>query len=61
MVNKHKDPNLGKNGKLLINFLATWNILRAFGIIHGHLVHFSGFGIMFKEKSGDPGVEAELN
>jgi hypothetical protein len=42
--------------------MAIWNILRAFGISHDHLVHFlliwyisSGFGIMYKEKSGNPG------
>jgi hypothetical protein len=43
--------------------MAIWNILRTFGIFFDHLVHFvlhnwghfSGFGIMYQEKSGNPG------
>jgi hypothetical protein len=42
--------------------MAIWNILRSFGIFNDHLVHyvffwciFSGFGIMYQEKSGNPG------
>jgi hypothetical protein len=41
--------------------MAIWNILRTFGIFYDHLVHFvfiwyifSGFGIMYREKSGNP-------
>jgi hypothetical protein len=41
--------------------MAVWNILRMFGIFYDHLVPFmfiwyifSGFGIMYQEKSGDP-------
>jgi hypothetical protein len=53
-----KNPNLGKfwralDVKMLIYFSAIWNILRHFGILFDHLVHFvfvwyifSGFGIM---------------
>jgi hypothetical protein len=60
-----KNPNLGKfwralDGKMLIYFMANWNILRTFGIFYVHLVEFvfiwyifSGFGIMHQEKSGN--------
>jgi hypothetical protein len=34
--------------------MAIWNILQIFGYFYGPLVHFSGFGIMYHEKSGDP-------
>jgi hypothetical protein len=42
--------------------MAIWNILGTFGIFYGtlvhvtfvNLVHFSGFGIMYQEKSGNP-------
>jgi hypothetical protein len=41
--------------------MAIWNILQTFGIFYDHLVHFvfvryifSGFGIMYQEKSGNP-------
>jgi hypothetical protein len=53
--------------KSLIHFMAIWNIylhlgyftdiwdiLRTFGIFYDHLVHFSGFGIMQQENSGNP-------
>jgi hypothetical protein len=42
--------------------MAVWNILWIFGIFNDHLVNFvfiwyifSGFGIMYQEKSGNPG------
>jgi hypothetical protein len=48
--------------KVYIFFMAIWNILWIFGIFYNHLVHFvficyilSGFGIMYQEKSGNPG------
>jgi hypothetical protein len=41
--------------------MATWNISGTFGIFYDHLVHFefvwyifSGFGIVYQEKSGNP-------
>jgi hypothetical protein len=47
--------------KMLIYFMAIWNILRTFGIFYDHLVHFvfvwyifSCFGTMYQEKSGNP-------
>jgi hypothetical protein len=56
-----KNPNLGKfwralDWKMLIYFMDIWNILRTFGIFCVHLVHFSGFGILYQEKSGNPAV-----
>jgi hypothetical protein len=62
-----KNPNLGKfwralDWKMLISFLAIWNILWSFGMFWDHLVQFvfmlyifSGVGIMHQEKSGYPG------
>jgi hypothetical protein len=47
---------------MLIYFRAIWNILQIFGYfinigyICVHLVHFSGFGIMYLEKSGNPAI-----
>jgi hypothetical protein len=52
-----KNPNLGKfwrafDWKMFIYFMAIWNILRTFGKVYDHLVHFellwyisSSFGI----------------
>jgi hypothetical protein len=67
---KTKNLNLGKfwrilDWKMLIYFMAIWNILHTFGIFYDHLVHFvfiwytfSCFGIVYLEKSGNPdGVE----
>jgi hypothetical protein len=36
--------------------MAIWDILLPFGTFCVHLVHFSGFGILYQEKSGDPGI-----
>jgi hypothetical protein len=43
-----KNPNLGKilkvsNWKMLIYFMAIWNILWTFGISYDHLAHFVFF------------------
>jgi hypothetical protein len=40
-----KNPNLGNfwtalDWKMLVYFIAIWNILWTFGILYGHLVHF---------------------
>jgi hypothetical protein len=60
---------------MLIFFMAILNILRTIGIFYGHLgyfmticyIHyvlfkyiFSGFGIMYKEKSGNPAVNTKI-
>jgi hypothetical protein len=64
-----QNPNLGKflrvlDWKILIYLMAIWNILWRFGIFYGHLVRFvfiwytfSRFGIMYQEKSGNPGYD----
>jgi hypothetical protein len=39
---------------MLIYFVAIWYNLQPFGIVCGNLVIFSGFGIMYQEKSGNP-------
>jgi hypothetical protein len=61
-----KYPNLGKfwralDRKMLIYFIAIWNIFRTFWKFYGHLEQFlliwyifSGFGIMYQERSGNP-------
>jgi hypothetical protein len=61
-----KNPNLVKflralYWKMLICYVAIWNILRTFGIFYDQLVHFvfiwcifPFFGIMRQEKSGNP-------
>jgi hypothetical protein len=36
-------------------FMAIWHILWQPGIVYGHMVHFSNFGILCQEKSGNPG------
>jgi hypothetical protein len=38
----------------LVYFTAIWHILLRFGIFYGYLVHFSPFGMLNKEKSGNP-------
>jgi hypothetical protein len=65
-----KNSNLGKfwsalDWKMFQYFMAIWNILWRLGIFYDHLVHFeiiwytfSGFGIMYQEKSGNPVVES---
>jgi hypothetical protein len=38
----------------LVQFTVFCYILWTFGIVRGNLVHFSRFGILYKEKSGNP-------
>jgi hypothetical protein len=40
----------------LVYFMAIWYILGPFGLLYGYLVYFSRFGILYKEKSGNPGT-----
>jgi hypothetical protein len=56
-----KNPNLGKFGRVLQWKMDTWSILTVFcyilctfGIVCGNLVYFSRFGMLYKEKSGNP-------
>jgi hypothetical protein len=65
------NPNLGKflrvlQWKMLVAVMAIWSIfwpwvkvpiLCNFGILSGHLVHFSCFGILNQEKSGNPVID----
>jgi hypothetical protein len=63
-----KNPNLGKfwkalDWKILINFMAIWDILQTFydHLVHlcsVHLVHFSGLGNIYQEKSGNHGIDS---
>jgi hypothetical protein len=41
---------------MLIFFTAIWSIVWPFGIFVGYLGYFSRFGMLYKEKSGNPGV-----
>jgi preprotein translocase subunit SecY len=64
-----KNPNLGKfwralDWKMLIYFMAIWNIIHTFGIFCNHFVHFLftlyinfGFGILYQETSGNPDLK----
>jgi hypothetical protein len=65
-----KNPNLGKFWGALPRwenvdiiyihlecFTDIWDILWPFGLLCVHLVHFSGFGTMHREKSGNPGKQ----
>jgi hypothetical protein len=38
----------------LVHFTVICYILWTFGIVRGNLVYFSRFGIMYREKSGNP-------
>jgi hypothetical protein len=63
----NQNPHLGifcrdLDWKLSIYLTSIWDILRTFGVLNVHLVHFVfiwyiflGFGIMYQEKSGNPG------
>jgi hypothetical protein len=46
---------------MLKYFIGTWNILLRFGTFCNHLVHFSGFGIMYQDKSGNPAFASSRN
>jgi hypothetical protein len=73
MVSFHaKNPNLGKfwgvlDWKMLIHFKAICNTSPTFDIFYDHMVHFvfiwnifSGFGIMYQEKSGNPAGQRDF-
>jgi hypothetical protein len=63
-----KNTNLGKfwratDWKMLIYIMAIWNILQTLEKFYDNLVHFvfiwyifAGFGIVYQEKSGNPGM-----
>jgi hypothetical protein len=39
-------------------FKGIWYILLLFGIFYGYLLYFSQFGVLYQEKSGNPGLDA---
>jgi hypothetical protein len=69
---KPKNPKLGKfwralQRKVFAYFMAIWSFLFSFGIFCGNLAHFmiisyifSRFGVLCKEKSGDPASQASF-
>jgi hypothetical protein len=48
--------NLGLFYDHVVYFTAIEHILWPFGIFCGHLVFFPRFGILYQEKSGNPGL-----
>jgi hypothetical protein len=53
---------------MFVHFMAIQSILLPFRILYGHLVGvfcghfgiFSGFGIFYREKSGNPALNASM-
>jgi hypothetical protein len=39
----------------LVHFTVFCYIIWTFGVVRGNLVYFSRFGILYQEKSGNPG------
>jgi hypothetical protein len=58
-----KNPNFVKfwrvkQRKMSVHFMSIWSILLPFGIFCGfyrHFVYFPPFGMLYQEKSGNPG------
>jgi hypothetical protein len=48
--------NLGNIKRQIWFFTAIWYILLPFGTFYGYLVYFSRFGMLYQEKSGNPGL-----
>jgi hypothetical protein len=46
---------------MLVYYLSIRSILWLFGILCGHLVYFSCFGLLYQEKSGKPAIVAQKN
>jgi hypothetical protein len=44
----------------LAYFTALWYILWPFGIFYGDLVYFFRLGILYQEKSGNPGYDRNI-
>jgi hypothetical protein len=40
----------------LVHLMVFYYIFRTFGTVRGNLVYFSRFGILFQEKSSNPGA-----
>jgi hypothetical protein len=45
----------------LLYFTAIYDILLPFGVFYGHLEYFSRSGMLYREKSGNPGWDALCN
>jgi hypothetical protein len=45
----------------LVHFTVFCHILWTFGIVHGNLVYFSCFGVLCKEKSGNPAQNCKIS
>jgi hypothetical protein len=52
---------------MLVFFMYIWSILQPFGnfcghfgLFHGHLVYFPRFGMLYKEKSGNPAAGVDF-
>jgi hypothetical protein len=43
---------------LSVYFTGIWSILLPFGIFYGYLVYFSRFGMLYRDKSGNPDRES---
>jgi hypothetical protein len=41
----------------LVHLTVFCYILWTFGLVHGNLVYFSRFGILYEKKSGKPGLK----
>jgi hypothetical protein len=50
--------DVGKFFGHLVHFTVFCYILLTFGMVCGNLVYFSNFGILYEEKSGNPGSGA---
>jgi hypothetical protein len=60
-----KNPDLGTfwsvlQWQILVYFTDIWKILWTFGIFVGHFGIFSRFGMLYQEKSGNPGVYSNI-
>jgi hypothetical protein len=44
----------------LVHFMVFCYILWTFGVVCGNLVYFSHFGILYKEKSGNPALSPKF-
>jgi hypothetical protein len=68
-----KNPNFGKfwrvlQWKILVYFMTILSIFRPLEIFYGHLIYFvfnwyisPRFGILFREKSGNPALDKLLS
>jgi hypothetical protein len=53
----HAMVDVGIFNRHLVYIKDIWNILWPFAVPCGNLVHFSSFGMLYREKSGNPAGE----